>query len=258
MTVADRLRVLAADDERPALDALVAGLEADERVGAVLRATGGAEALRLLAAEDVDAAFLDLHMPGLDGFDLAAALGRFERPPAVVFVTADESGAVRAFDLDAADYLLKPIRQDRLARAIGRVEAVLGATRDGGAGAAGAGAAPDGATAPDDETIEVRTGNVTRVLHRSEVRWVQSHGDYLRLHTESGGWLVRESLADLEDRWARHGFLRVHRSFLVLTRAITSARLSGGQPAVTVAGQEIPVSRRLVRQVRDAMLGGGA
>ena len=115
------ISVLIADDEPPALDELEFLLGADPRVGTVHRAPSGAEAVRIISQHPVDVVFLDIHMPGLSGFDLARALGRFERKPALVFVTADEDGALEAFELAAVDYLLKPVRAERLQRSVTRV-----------------------------------------------------------------------------------------------------------------------------------------
>jgi DNA-binding LytR/AlgR family response regulator len=227
--------VLIADDETPALDALEFMLRQDARIGAIRRASSGAGALQVLTSERVDAAFLDVHMPGLSGFDLARAINRFATPPAIVFVTADEETAVGAFDLDATDYLLKPVRQERLVRAISRIAA----------------AAPGQSRAVEDEIITVTRGATIRRIRRSEVRYVQAQGDYARLHTDDDSYLVRVPITELAEQWAAAGFVRVHRSFLVALAAVTTVRV-GANPTVTVAGVEVPVSRRLLPGVRDA------
>lgn len=122
------ISVLIADDEAPARDELSFLLRQDSRVGEIVQAASGAEAIQLLSRSAVDAVLLDIHMPGLTGFDLARTLGHFEKRPALVFVTADDDGAVDAFDLDAVDYLLKPVRRERLERAISRVIESAGTT----------------------------------------------------------------------------------------------------------------------------------
>ena len=263
------LDVLVADDERPVLDELVALLRRDPRVRTVLGVATGSEALRELSSRTVDAAFLDIHMPGLTGLDLARALSRFTDRPAVVFVTADEARALEAFDVEAVDYVLKPVRRERLTRAVDRVvERVADrAGRVGGlsvvpdAGSPPASAAPPAAGSgapretPEDETLVVTVGTTTRLVRRSAVRWVQAQGDYSRLVTDTEQFLVREPLSDLEERWAPAGFLRVHRSYLVDRAAVTAARFGGAQPALVVAGHEVPVSRRMVPAVREALLG---
>jgi DNA-binding LytR/AlgR family response regulator len=242
--------VLIADDERPVLDELEALLRRDERVRDIRRASSGSEAIRVLSEHRVDAAFLDIHMPGLSGFDLARALSRFGDAPAIVFVTADEAGAVQAFDFQALDFILKPIRRERLHRAVGRILADRDAAAGGGADR---GAAHGGEPVPD-ETVAVRVGNVVRAVRRSDVRWVQAQGDYSRLVTDAESHLVREPISDLEERWAAAGFIRVHRSYLVDRAAITTARLVGPHPTLVVAGEEIPVSRRSIAVVREAIL----
>lgn len=234
------LDVLIADDERPVLDELELLLRRDTRVRKIRRASSGSEALRLLAEHAVDAAFLDIHMPGLSGFDLARALSRFNDPPAIVFVTADEAGALQAFDFAAVDYILKPIRRERLDRAVARVLA----WRE----------PPDTPRTIGDESIPVRVGHIMRVVHRSDVRWVQAQGDYSRLVTDADSHLIRETISELEQRWAEAGFIRVHRSFLVDRSAITVVRLTGPHPSVVIAGEEIPVSRRSIAAVREAIL----
>lgn len=240
------LDVLVADDEAPALAELVAFLAADPRIGRILPASSGAEALRLLSMEHVDAAFLDIHMPGLSGFDLARALERFVVRPVVVFVTADEAGAVEAFDVQAVDYVLKPVRVARLAQAIDRAAAAVSAPRDADSG--------DGPLA-DDETVPVQTGSTVRFVRRSDVQWVHAEGDYSRLWTSSGqSHLLRQPISDLEERWAAAGFVRVHRSYLVHRDAVTEARLSGSSPVVVLREVELPVSRRLVAAVRERLV----
>jgi len=235
--------VLVADDERPALDELVHLLRADERIGEILTAGSGAEALRLLSAHAVAVAFLDIHMPGLTGLEVAPALAALASPPAIVFVTADDARAVDAFDLRAVDYLLKPVRRERLRRAVDRVVEL--ATSAGETDA--------------DEVLPVTVGQTVRFVRRSDVRWVQAQGDYSRLHgdgREDGvGSLVRIPISELEQRWTGAGFVRVHRSYLVRATAVTEARLSGAEPTVSVGAVALPVSRRLLPAVREALLG---
>ncbi|MCK6079727.1 LytTR family DNA-binding domain-containing protein [Microbacterium sp. EYE_5] len=229
--------VLVADDEQPALDELAFLLRADERVGEVLTASSGAEALRLLTERAVDAAFLDIHMPGLSGLELATALRGLASPPAVVFVTADDAHAVDAFELRALDYLLKPVRTERLRRAVDRI-------------------AETERPADADEVLPVTVGSAVRFVHRSDVRWVRAEGDYTRLHTDlDAGHLVRIPISELETRWADAGFVRIHRSYLVRAASVTEVRLAGAEPTVWIDDAALPVSRRLVPLVREALIG---
>ncbi len=237
------LRVLAVDDEQPALEDLAYLLRADPRIGEVQTARDGAAALKLLdrAMADgrpIDAVFLDIRMRGLDGVVLGRLLTQFSRPPKVVFVTAYEDHAVDAFELKAEDYLLKPVRPDRLAEAIRRVCA-----------------GSEAYTEPEtSDTIPVELGGVTRFVASTEVRYVEARGDYARLHTATGSHLVRIPLAALEERWASAGFLRVHRSHLVAVKHIDELHIDSGRCVVRIGDTEIPVSRRHTRELRDLLV----
>ncbi|MEZ3161430.1 LytTR family DNA-binding domain-containing protein [Microbacterium sp. BWT-B31] len=240
--------VLIADDERPALDELEHLLRADERIGTIVRAGSGAEAIRALSERAVDAAFLDIHMPGLSGLDLARAISQFAVAPAIVFVTADEARALEAFEVHAVDYLLKPLRPERLRRAIERI------VRPAAASVPPTGGSQPVSASDDDETLPVQVGSTIRLVRRSDVRYVQAQGDYSRLHTGQGSHLVRIPISDLEQRWTGAGFVRVHRSFLVRGTSVTALRLSGAEPNVAIGDIVLPVSRRLVAAVREALV----
>jgi DNA-binding LytR/AlgR family response regulator len=237
MTV-NLLRVLVIDDERPALDELTWLLDQDPRVGVVLSTDSAAEALRELQEEQVDAVFLDIAMPGLTGLELARVLSRFKMPPQVVFVTAHDEHAVEAFDLNAVDYVLKPVRNDRLAEAVRRI----------------VDASSGGAPAADDDSIAVELGGVTRFVSRAEVRYVEAQGDYARLHTASGSHLLRVPLTLLEQEWREAGFVRIHRSLLVALSYVEEVRFDTGRCTVVLGGQELVVSRRHTRELRDLLV----
>lgn len=244
MTSTGYLRVLAVDDEPPALDELAYLLRADPRVANVHTASDATDALRLLRDTDVDAVFLDIRMPGLDGMELARVLRRFARPPAIVFVTAYDDAAVDAFDLGVTDYVRKPVRAERLAEAVRRV-----------VGSRVVPAHPAAqARADADPTIPVELAGTTRMLPRSAVRWVEAQGDYARLHTTEGSHLVRVPLATLAERWADAGFVRIHRSYLVQLRLIAELRLVSSGYVVVVDGTELPVSRRHTRDLKDRLV----
>jgi DNA-binding LytR/AlgR family response regulator len=245
------LHVLAVDDEPPALEDLTYLLRGDHRIGRGLAAHSSDAALRLLEAATVDAVFLDIRMPGLDGLDLVRVLSRFAEPPAVVFVTAYEDFAVDAFALKACDYLLKPVGRERLAEAVRRVAAVVTAAADGGVSPQQQTTA---AADPGADRIPVDVGGVTRFVARADVAYAEAQGDYVRLHANGRAPLVRISLAVLEERWAPHGFLRVHRSYLVSLRHVEELRWDAGHWTLKVAGRELPVSRRHSRELRDLLV----
>jgi DNA-binding LytR/AlgR family response regulator len=238
------LTVLAVDDEAPALDELAYLLEKHRDIGTVLRAGDATSALRELNQRHIDAIFLDINMPGLSGIELAGVLANYSQKPAIVFVTAHDDKAVAAFDVGALDYLLKPIRQDRLDEAIRRVLALTTAEPD----------------STDDDVIPAELGGVTHLVPRDTIGWVEAEGDYARLHSASGSHLVRIPLSTLESRWRERGFQRVHRSYLVALRLVTGLRTHDGGVLVRLRANgaspavELPVSRRQARELRDRVV----
>ncbi|MFI5972042.1 LytR/AlgR family response regulator transcription factor [Streptomyces sp. NPDC051452] len=253
------LRVLAVDDEEPALAELLYLLAGDPRVGRVVPASAATEALRLLSRsveagpdgpEGFDVVFLDIDMPGLGGLELARLLGAFAAPPLIVFVTAHEDFAVRAFDLKAVDYLLKPLREERFAEAVRRVAELLRAGQ--GPRPATPPPAPEPGSVLGDQ-VPVELGGVTRFVHVADITYVEAHGDYARLHTSGGSHLVRVPLSALEEQWRARGFVRIHRSRLVALGRIEELRLDGGNLTVRIGDRVLAVSRRNARELRDLL-----
>ncbi|WP_435057022.1 LytR/AlgR family response regulator transcription factor [Streptomyces sp. bgisy060] len=246
------LRVLAVDDEEPALEELLYLLRADPRVRTAEGAGDATAALRRIGRaletgsdgdDGIDVVFLDIHMPGLTGLDVARLLAGFARPPFVVFVTAHEGFALQAFDLKAVDYVLKPVRRERLAEAVRRLHELVHATT-----------VPTPAVTPAAEQIPVELGGVTRFVPVEDVVYVEAHGDYARLHTDHGSHLVRIPISALEERWAARGFVRIHRSHLVALARIDELRLEGGATSVRLGDTDLAVSRRHARHLRDLLM----
>jgi DNA-binding LytR/AlgR family response regulator len=245
VTGAPALSVLAVDDERSQLEDLARMLRRAPTVGEVVCASDGHDALLRASAETFDAIFLDVRMPDLDGLELARVLRRFAQPPQLVFVTAHEGPAVEAFELRALDYLLKPVSRRRLEETLERIVQAVEAA-DGG---------PEDLedAAVDSEVIavaNVRTGS-QRLLQRSSILYVQSHGDFVRVVAEEGRYLVRATLADIERRWEPHGFVRVHRQYVGNLRQAVEVRpqLGGTAELVFPGGQTIPIARRHVGEL---------
>ncbi|MBA4607309.1 response regulator transcription factor [Aeromicrobium sp. Marseille-Q0843] len=238
--MARALRTLVVDDEQPVLDELVWLLGRDDRIGTIDTARSGTEALRRLDAGDIDLLFLDIAMPGLTGIDIARLLGRFKSPPQIIFVTAHDAHAVEAFDLNAVDYLLKPIREERLRESVRRAVADS-----------------DSAGTDSDDTIAVELAGVTRFVSRSKVTHAEAQGDYVRLHTLDGAsHLIRTPLTSLAEDWADAGFLRIHRSIAVNRAHILEVRMSSGRASVVVPAAggtttELQVARRHTRALRE-------
>jgi DNA-binding LytR/AlgR family response regulator len=237
------LVLLCADDERPALEDLARLLRASDVVAEVEAVDGAAEALSALARRPFDALFLDVRMPGMDGVELARVIGRFATPPAVVFVSAYETAAVDAFELGAVDYLVKPVSRRRLDDALARVAAMR---------------APAVAEEEDDDLVPVPTSRGgTRLIARSSILYVQAYGDYVRIHCDDGRFLLRDALADVEERWAQFGFTRVHRGYLANLRRATEVRPRENGTAVLLLedGSEVPIARRQVTELRRRLRG---
>lgn len=253
------LRVLAVDDVAPALDEICALLADAPDVGEVARAGGAVEALRAIPTGRFDAVFLDITMPGMDGLELGGVLAAMATPPEIVFVTAFEEHAVAAYGLGAVDYLLKPVGADRLADALGRVHRARAGRSAARPGATGARSPePPGPALPRvDElaVLPVEAAGHSRYVRREDVRFVEAHGDYVRLHLPEGSHLVRIPLSRLEEHWDPYSFVRVHRSFLLHLPAVRELRsdAGGGLLAHTDAG-DVPVSRRHARDLRDQLL----
>jgi DNA-binding LytR/AlgR family response regulator len=250
------LRALAVDDERPSLEELLYLLNADPRIAGAEGASDATEALRRInralesgpdGPDAIDVVFLDIHMPGLDGLDLARLLTGFARPPLVVFVTAHEGFAVQAFDLKAVDYVLKPVRRERLAEAVRRAAQLKDVPAKG---------APPRIPVhePDPDHIPVELGGVTRFVPVEDITHVEAQGDYARLHTPQGSHLVRIPLSTLEERWRARGFVRIHRRHLVALRHVVELRLDAGTVSVLVGSEELQVSRRHTRELRDLLM----
>lgn len=239
------LRALVVDDEAPALSELEYLLGLDDRIATIHTASSGTDALKVLEEEPVDVIFSDVNMPGLDGMALARVVARFADRPQIVFVTAYDQHAVDAFSLEATDYVMKPVRRERLTEAVRRVVASRSQ----------AGPHPEPEVA--DETIPVELGGVTRFVNRSDIRYALAQGDYARLFTATGNHLVRIPLSTLEERWAEAGFVRIHRSTLVSTGHVDEVRSERGRISVVIGGVELQVSRRHTRALRDRLIRQG-
>lgn len=245
------LRALAVDDEPPSLEELLYLLEADPRVKSVEGVSDATEALRRInralecgpdGDDAIDVIFFDIQMPGLDGLDMARLLAGLAKPPLVVFVTAHEGFAVQAFDLKAVDYILKPVRRERLAEAVRRAAELKEA------------APLIPVHEPDPDHIPVELGGVTRFVAVEDITHVEAQGDYARLHTEQGSHLVRIPLSTLEERWRSRGFVRIHRRHLVALGHISELRLNVGTVSVLVGPVELQVSRRHARELRELLM----
>lgn len=240
-----RLNVLVVDDEAPARDELAFLLRQQEAVGRVAMAAGASECLDLLGRGGFDAVFLDVRMPHLDGLALARVIGKMVQPPHVVFVTAYEDHAVEAFGLAAVDYLMKPVRPERLGVTIGRLTRAK-APSDGQTSAAAL-----------EDRIAVSARGQIRLIPVSDVRVAVADGEGASVLTEDGRYHVRQSLHELEHRLQGHGFLRVHRGYLVNMNHVSSIEsFFNGTYLLKLSGLRdltVPVSRRHAADLKSAI-----
>lgn len=242
------MRILIVDDEplaRKRLRTLLAECEARHHVA---EAAHAGEALALLTEPpSFDVALLDIHMPGQDGLALAHQVQRLPRPPAIIFVTAHAEHALSAFELDAVDYLAKPVRRERLQQALARLE-----RRRAGAPAFTAGEA-------DGPSLLVQDQGRTERIPLAEVLYVRAELKYLTLRTHSRSYVIDGSLAELHERHP-HELIRIHRNALVARHALRALERhpeldEGDGWAVRLRGttEILPVSRRQVAAVREVL-----
>jgi prepilin-type processing-associated H-X9-DG protein len=243
----DGLTILAVDDEHTQLQDLARLLRSFAGVREVECAFGGRDALRKASSQAYDATFLDVRMPDLDGVELGRVLRRFASPPQLVFVSAYDSAAVEAFELRALDYLRKPVSRRRLEEALERIATAVEAAEDRG-GANGRRPRPAPAGESDMVAVSAARGGSTRLISRGSILYVQSHGDFVRIVTEDSRYLLRNTLNEIERRWAPFDFVRVHRQYVAnLARAVELRPLLGGTADLAFAdGHVIPVARRHV------------
>jgi two-component system response regulator AlgR len=254
------MKLLLVDDEalaRLRLRSLIEGLAMATpplRAKVVGEAGDAPTALALLRNVAVDAVLLDIRMPGEGGLQLAARLRQMQTPPAVIFVTAHTEHALKAFELEAIDYLTKPVRRERLQAALQRVEQRLLAVRPRTEADAGASAPP-----PEPVLVVTDRGRTLRMPLR-EVLYLKAELKYVTLRTADHSHVLDETLTELELRLNELGsdFLRVHRNALVARRAIRALELhidEGDGWAVRVAPLDewLAVSRRQVAAVRAAL-----
>ncbi len=244
MAEGDRLRVLIADDEPLAAERLQLLLARAQGAQLVGTASDGESAINLAAALSPDLLLLDIAMPGLDGIGVARALTEQDPSPAVVFVTAFDQFAVAAFEVEAVDYLMKPVEPARLQRAIDRARAYL-QKRSGGP-------LPGKASQWLEEFWASDLSGLVRIAAK-DVDRVSAERDYMRLHVGRRSWLIHHSMAALEEGLDPELFVRLHRSAIVRKDFITgfTRNASGRWIARLADGEEQPVGRLYSDRVRS-------
>jgi two-component system LytT family response regulator len=224
-----KIRVLIVDDEHLARRRIAALLKNDPEVEVIGMAANAREALRFLEKEDADLIFLDIQMPGMDGFAFLKSLQQ-DPPPVVVFVTAFDEHAVRAFEAQALDYILKPYDEERFQKALSRAKKLVEKRQP----------------KKTLQRLPVKVGDKYVFVRIDDVNWIEAEGKYARLHTRTSSYLLRGGLQQLESQLDSERFLRIHRSAIVNVDRIREIRtlFHGDSEAILQDGTRLTVSRR--------------
>jgi len=237
------IHAIVADDEVLARQKLRQLLRDDHDIEIVGESATALETIELVRAANPALLFLDIHMPGMDGFDVIGALASDKEAsaPRVIFTTAYDQYAVRAFEVNAVDYLLKPFTPERLRTAIQRVREQFQARQQESAPVNG------GARAANFYTNRIVFKSRGRILFLpvSDIRWIGAEGNYVRLSTATETHLLRETMAHLEERLDPRGFVRVHRSFIVNLKYVKEVRreTSGDSVVIMDSGNKVALGR---------------
>lgn len=233
-----RLRVVIVDDEEPARMALRAALAVMDDIEVVGECANGFEAVKVVGEARPDLLLLDIQMPKLDGFDVLELVGG-DVP--VVFVTAYDEFALRAFEVHAIDYLLKPFTQARLEEALARARERSGAPRPAPAALRASARAPGAAL----ERVVIRDGAQVHVVAVEKIDYVEAQDDYVAFRTGGKSLLKEQTLGDLEGQLDARRFVRIHRSFLLNIERLARVELyaKDSRIAILVDGTKLPVSR---------------
>jgi two-component system LytT family response regulator len=245
------MRILIADDESPArerLKRLLADVEGVELIG---EAKNGIQAVEMIESEPPDLVLLDIQMPGLDGFGVIEAL---EEPPPIIFVTAYDEYAIRAFEINALDYLLKPFSRERLEKAIRRAQEALAGEHD-----------LTERLAPLLESLAaqgryltrlaVRDRGCIRVLDVDEIDWLGVENEQVLVHVEGDAYPIRRTLSELEARLDPARFFRAHRSAIVNLDRVSEIIpwFKGSHKLRLTTGAEVDLSRAQARALRKIL-----
>lgn len=236
------LDVMIVDDEAPARSELRYLLEQTGRVNKIIEAKNARETVEMLMENRPDVIFMDISMPKTSGMQLAEALHKLRNPPQIIFVTAYSEYAVEAFDVDAVDYLMKPVETDRLEQALDKLE-----------NRAPAQSAPK----PSQERIPVEKGGRKVLVPINKIRFIEAKDDYSCIYTDTDRFLSTISLAQLEEKLTPHGFFRVHRGYIVNLEYVEDVEvINSGILKLGLNGipdRKISVSRRRVVALKRAL-----
>ena len=249
------LRVLVVDDEEPARQRLVDLLRRDSGVGLIVEASDGLAAVDAIERDQPDLVFLDVQMPELDGLGVVDAVGA-TRMPLTVFVTAYDQHAVRAFEANALDYLLKPFSDERHEATMARARARLGERGLRGVDQRLVNLSASAQAPRFWDRLVVKAGGTTRFVRAAEIDWIEGAGVYATLHLGRTAFLYRAALSELAERLDPRRFVRIHRSAIVNLESVVQLEpLSHGEFEVVLKNGARPRISRTFRAQLEARLG---
>ena len=244
------------DDEELARRGIRSRLSSHDDIAVVAECESGREAVDAIQSRDLDLVFLDVQMPGLDGFDVIDAVGA-DAMPVVIFVTAYDEHALRAFDVHALDYLLKPLDEERFSEALAHARARL-AEQEAGEfedrlSDLLSGLDENGTPEPEDASSDrfvVKSGGRVQFVKTEDIEWVEAAGDYVQLHTADKKHLLRKTMKEMADALPSEQFLRIHRSTIVNVDCLQEMRPYGSNGEY-IAILDDGTKRKLSRTYRD-------
>jgi two-component system LytT family response regulator len=249
-----KIRTLIVDDEPLARERLASLLRQEEDIEITGECRDGEQAVHALSDHPPDLVFLDIQMPDLSGFEVIEAVGT-DRMPLVIFVTAYDQHALRAFQVRALDYLLKPFDRDRFTEALQRARAQLQREETGDIGRRLLALVKDLRRDQRTERLVVKSGGRLFFLRTDEIDWVESAGNYVRLHVGSSAHLLRETMTAMEARLDPQKFFRIHRCRIVNMDRIQELQpwLNGEYAVVLTTGSRLTLSRGYREKLQDRL-----
>lgn len=245
------IRTLIVDDEDLARRGLRSLLRRAEDVEILAECRSGREAIEAIRHFEPDLVFLDIQMPGKNGFEVISEIEE-DKCPYVIFVTAYDKFALRAFDVHALDYLLKPLNEERLHATLGRARVILASMRDESLirrfvqiASEFRNARPDNAPPSAIDRLPVKANGKVMAVRVADIDWVEADHNYVLLHVRDKSWILREPIASVELRLALSGFVRIHRSALVNVDRVRELRTrsKGEFDVVLHDGQQLKMTR---------------
>ena len=251
-----RIRALIVDDEPLARERMRAMLGVETDVDVVGEATDGLEAVDAILEQSPDLVFLDVQMPKLDGFEVIQTVGA-ERMPSVVFVTAYDQHALRAFEVQAVDYLLKPFDRERFQGALKRVRRQIDSADNGDLNRRLIALVRDlkGDKPARSDRLVVKSGGRLFFLRAEEIDWIEAAGNYVRLHVGTESHLLRETMNSIESRMNPETFFRIHRSHIVNIERIKELQpwFNGEYVVILRNGTKLTLSRGYRERLQERL-----